>query len=230
MSEQKSPEEIRQENIRQFGQNLGLLYTILLNEVSWLKVRWKQYQELFGTNPERIDILNEVAGLFFRIIQDGLLEDTLLHICRITDPPESAGAENLTIRRLPDLIEDEDFNEEIAGLVDNLVQETQFARDWRNRRLAHSDLALAMEEGARPLEGVSRERINKTIGSLHQLLHRLSVQYSRQELSMEVITPADDALSLLYVLRDGLAFHRMRMDLLRGGEVSLEEMRNQEPV
>lgn len=53
MAESRSSEEVHRRNIEVMGQDLGPYYTALHNELSWLYVRWQQYQELFGTKPER---------------------------------------------------------------------------------------------------------------------------------------------------------------------------------
>jgi AbiU2 len=84
-------------------------------------------------------------------VQDSLWEDTLLHLSRITDRPETGGRENLTIQRLPGLVTDTALATELRTLVEQAVTRSAFARKWRNRRIAHSDLALAIKEGAMPL-------------------------------------------------------------------------------
>jgi hypothetical protein len=61
-------------------------------------LKWGEYVELFGTKPSRIDLRNRAAGGFFRVVQDGLWEDVLLHVARLTDAPRSGGRANLTIR------------------------------------------------------------------------------------------------------------------------------------
>lgn len=64
------------------GDDLGSLYHALWNELAWLYSKWEEYVELFGTKPSRIDLLNKAAGHFFRIVQDSLWEESLLHIAR----------------------------------------------------------------------------------------------------------------------------------------------------
>jgi len=100
---------------------------------------WHEYSELFGSKPERIVLLNEVAPHVFRLIQDRLWETTLLHLARLTDPPKSPGDDktNLSIKGLPDLITDGKLKEQVSKLVDEAVKSTEFARDWRNRLIGH---------------------------------------------------------------------------------------------
>ena len=77
--------ETKQHHIDVMGKEFGSLYNNLWNEHVWLNTKWDEYTVLFGTKPSRIDLLNQAAGKFFRIVQDSLFEGTLLAISRITD-------------------------------------------------------------------------------------------------------------------------------------------------
>lgn len=100
MAENKTAEQVRNEHLQVLGPTLGPLYHALYNEVTWLHAKWKQYRLLFAESQERVDLLNDVAGFFFLLIQDVLWEDIILHIARLTDPPQSVGKDNLTLLRL----------------------------------------------------------------------------------------------------------------------------------
>lgn len=138
MSGHRTADEVKRHHIEVMGDDLGSLYHALWNELAWLYSKWGEYVELFGTKPSRIDLVNKAAGHFFRIVQDSLWEDALLHIARLTDPPKSVGKENLTIRQLPQLIVKEPLKKNVSALVDVAVEKAEFCRDWRNR---HIDLA-----------------------------------------------------------------------------------------
>ncbi len=86
-----APEEVKRQHIELMGKDLGSVFNELCNELAWLYIKWNQYVELYGTKSSRIELTNQAAPLFFRIVQDTLWEDTLLHIARFTDPPKSAG-------------------------------------------------------------------------------------------------------------------------------------------
>ncbi len=222
--------EVKQEHLRELGPVLGAHYNALYNEVAWLHLRWKQYKDLFGTSPSRIAILNQAAGLLFRFVQDGLWEDTLLHLTRLTDPPKSRGKENLTVQALPTLIEDAEFQKEIAGLVEAALNSTGFAKDWRNRRLAHTDLKLAIQQVAEPLAPASRKNATDAINAVSRVIQRLSEYYLKSDLVFDVITSGDDAVSLLYVIRDGLKAEEEKRARFKEGKLSAEDINGQEPV
>ena len=76
MARDSSADEVRAEYVRLMGPELGTTFCALYNEFSWLHMRWRQYAQLFGKKPSRVDLLNRAGGLFFRIVQDSLWEDT----------------------------------------------------------------------------------------------------------------------------------------------------------
>ena len=104
MAEELSAEQVLEKCIRDMGPELGPLYNELSDELVWLHAKWKQYRQLFGYSEERADLLNKASGYFFKIIQDALWDNIILHISRLTDPVKSAGKDNLTFLQLPDLI------------------------------------------------------------------------------------------------------------------------------
>ena len=116
------------------------LYKLLYNEVTWVHLKWKDFRTLFVHSPERINFLNEVAPDFFGNLQRMMWEDVALHLCRLTDPPQSMGHDNLTLRRFPAEIVEQPLFSEVQSLVEVAKAKTDFARDWRNRRLAHLEL------------------------------------------------------------------------------------------
>src|SRR6266567_7916192 len=141
----KSAEEAQAKNIEKMGEALGKQYSELWQQVAVLYINWLEYVELFGTNPARVELLNQAAPMFFHRIQQDLWEATLLHICRLTDAPKVAGRNNLTIRNIPDLINNEQIKEERTQAVQVAVDQAEFARDWRNRYIAHLDLDLFLK-------------------------------------------------------------------------------------
>ncbi|MBE0411740.1 MAG: hypothetical protein IBX69_18590, partial [Anaerolineales bacterium] len=92
---------VDQEKYRQvLGPRLGPIYHGLFIEETWLTAKWLEYKKLFAVSPERIDLLNGTSSFFFGVVQEVLWNDILLHLTRITDPPKSAGKQNLSIQQL----------------------------------------------------------------------------------------------------------------------------------
>lgn len=193
-------DEARAEHLRVLGPELGSLYHALLNEVIWLHAKWLEYRKLYAHSPERIDLLNGIAGFFFGLIQDVLWEDTLLHLARLTDPLKSAGKPNLTLKRLPGLIPEPSLASDVQSLVEAAESSCSFARDWRNRHLAHRDLDLALETAATPLPESSREQVQNSLQAIGAVLNLINRRYFGSETLFEDFVAITDAESLVYYM------------------------------
>ena len=73
------------------------LVRIIKNELLVLRLHWKWYKQLYGTNPERVELLNEVAPDFFAGIQQVLFDDIQMKICRLLDSPGRGTRANITL-------------------------------------------------------------------------------------------------------------------------------------
>ena len=222
----QSAQKARQRNIEKMGEALGAQYSALWQEVVLLHTNWKEYVELFGTKPGRIDLLNRAASGFFRMIQDELFETTLLHIARLTDPPESPGGKtNLTIQNLAGLIDDVKTKTNVEKLVETAVKEGTFCRDWRNRRIAHRDLNLALEEKpAVPLADASRRQVNTTLKVIAYVMNAVSGHYLDSQTVFDFGGRHTGAVSLLYVINSGLKVREERAERLLKGEFSEKDL------
>jgi hypothetical protein len=204
MAESRTASEVRNEHLRTLGPTLGPLYDALYNEVTWLHAKWSQYRILYAESEERVELLNRTAGFFFRMIQNVLWEDVLMHIARLTDAPRSVGKDNLTLMRLSAAVDAPDLSAEIKMMAEKAQQVALFARDWRNRRLAHSDLKLALEDRAEPLPEVSRHNVDETLKAIAAVLNKISVHFSQAETAFGLFIVHDDAESLAYYLKSAV--------------------------
>ncbi|WP_407690637.1 AbiU2 domain-containing protein [Rhodocyclus tenuis] len=111
----------------------------------------------------------------------------------------------------------------IAANADALASEAlsscEFARDWRNRRLAHRDLDLAVGINPEPLAPVSRASVKVAIASLGQLLNLVSRHYFDSTTMFDFRQGDTDAANLLYVIRDGLRYEEDRFARVKSGEL-----------
>jgi hypothetical protein len=223
MSGYLSGEEAKQEHIRKLGDNLGSLFHGLWGEVAWLYIKWHEYVELFGKTSSRIDLLNNSAPLFFRIVQDSLWEDVLLHIARLTDPPKSAGKDNLTIQRLSGLV-----NQEMEGIISKQIAEAMdsadFCRDWRNRHIAHRDLKLAVDEQAEGLKPASRAKVRQALENIAKVLNTISEHYMKSTIGFDLVKEPGGAEALLYVLDDGIKANNERRQRIKSRKFQPEDL------
>lgn len=216
MASQMSEEDVAREYLVRLGPDLGALFHHLRNQTIWLNWKWREYTTLFGSSASRIDLLNRAAPSFCRVVQDSLWEDTLLHISRLTDPPQSFGKDNLTVARLPALVESE-IRSAVDAQLEVVRARAEFARDWRKRHIAHRDLALAMNKPALPLAPASRLLVAEAIEAINVLLNIIDGHYRKSETYFAGGLTMGNAETLLHVLRDGLDAEKQRRSRLEAG-------------
>jgi hypothetical protein len=221
--------EAKQSHIDHMGEELGTVYSALWQEVAWVYSKWHEYVELYGTKPSRIDLLNQSAAFFFKIVQDTLWNDVLLHICRLTDPPESRGKANCTISMLPALIDDQELKIYVESLVRDAVSKENFSKDRRNRKLAHHDLELALEsEKAKELIPASRKHVNEALDAIAEVLNAISCHYKDSQLYFKNIPYSNGAVHLLHVLNDGLEAEKQRQARVKSGRYNPDDFKGKD--
>ena len=221
MAESQTPEQVRDEIVKAMPAPLGEIYHALHDELVWLHLKWNDFRRLYAAEQAQIDLLNAAAPAFFSDLRRMMWEDVLLHLCRITDPPRSAGHDTLTLRRLPELIPDAAVRDSVQKLVDDANQKTKFARDWRNRRLAHEELPPLADAPARPLATASRQHVEDALEPMRAAMNTISRHYLKSTFmyagSIEALGGVE---SLLSRLKKGLDVERAARDALhskRGG-------------
>ena len=224
MGRHVSKEEVEQEHLQAFGPTLGPLYHALHNEMTWLHAKWLEYRKLYAKSEKRSDLLNGTAAFFFRVVHDVLWEDVLLHIARLTDPPKQGKFENLTLLRLPEAVPDQRLSDELRNLVKNALDRSQFARQWRDKHLAHSDLSLAINVKAAPLPRVSREHVEKALSCFRRILNRLHDSYLDGQVAYELSLAADDADALVHHLAVAARSEERRRQRFEEGKPTPEDL------
>jgi hypothetical protein len=218
MTRYKTHEEIEREYISVLGPDLGKVYHELESEHVWLRDKWREYRTLFGGSASRVDLLNRAAARFFGQLQDIWWEDVLLHICRLTDPRKVGGHRQLTVRQLSDLIPEGTARDRVEPLVSAACDASAFARDWRNRHIAHRSFERATNPLSRALEHASRASVEDAIGALDRVMNEVQLVYFDAEMSYDGVGGVGDAGDLLLVLNDGVRARDAREERLRCGD------------
>lgn len=195
------------------GAELGELYWELCKELSLLHLSWSEYRALFATSEADINLLNSAAPQFFYSLDYLMWHDVLMHICRLADPPQSAGHKNLSLARLPLAIADPSLKAQVLDLLARAQTDSDFARHWRNRHLAHRDLAKAQNPEAHALAGASREKVETSLASLAAVLNCVLGHYddAMHDYRASHVSFGGSA-SLLRVLEAGVSALRERED------------------
>jgi hypothetical protein len=220
------PNEGLDEAIAQMGRKLGTLYWALWQEVVFLHIKWAECNELFHTTPDRVDLLNQAAPAHFSIMQEVYWEDVILHIARLTDRASSPGKgrrENLTVRLLPDLVQNPQSKAAIELRVQTAVRLSAACQDWRNRRLAHRDRLLALSNydpanQVMPLDDMSRKILNDAVEALELVLNEISERLTGSSLHFRNVHTSGGASVLLHVLKEGLQAQAIREERWSHGD------------
>lgn len=197
----RSMEEMADEYGTHMGKDLGAAVWKLHRRLIDLHIIWQQYRQLFGTDSDTVALLNRTAGLLFKVMQDQLWDSVLLAISRMTDPAEMGKKKNLTIHSLVDLIPDIALRGEIELLCAATVAEAEFAREHRNKRIAHQDHNYAYDPAANPLNPISRERVEAMLKALRAVLNRLNSHYMDTTVMYEDFIDESGARVLIHKLR-----------------------------
>ena len=186
------------------GEELGSLFAELWHELTSLHLTWSEYRVIFATSPEQLKVANDAASGFFYIVQKIMWEAILLNLARITDPAQSPGKKkNLTVAALAASVKQE-IRPDVEKLILQATSHTDFARDWRNRYLAHRDLPLALGDSeASHLKTASRASVTKALASLGELLNFVDRSYTDSTTRFETNPTNRGAKQLLFVLERG---------------------------
>lgn len=172
--------KLRAERVAAMGPELGHLYHELENEVAWLMRKQREFGDLFADDDAQVALLNRVASNFFAFLERMYFEDALLHIARLTDPATTGGRAtqaNLTIRALPAAVADATLQVHVQTAVDAALSASGFARDWRNKRLAHADLAVHRQGAASGLPEVFRQDLARAADAIAEPLKLVAQSY-----------------------------------------------------
>jgi len=219
MSANKSAAEVKEAFIEGYPDGSGELAHWLWNDISNLHMNWTNYRILFGTDEAIIDLLNSVASSFFAIVERVLRHDSVLRICRITDPPffgRSKRNSNASLRQLSFRTENdlpEELQDEFAKQLNKLDELADPIRTLRDKRIAHSDSGVVLEYSSEPL-GVSRAAVEDILSKIRGAFHLLEDHYLGSVTSFEHVIQANDARKLLYHLRQVRTFEEIERVVL----------------
>ena len=213
MKRYTTSDELEKEILTAFPEGTGELFHELLTNVAHLHLNWKNYRSLFGTSPERIDLLKWVASTFFGLLDGILLHDVVLAIARLTDLPRTAGKDNASFGRLLEMLTphiDADLTDELRSELDDLQAHREPIRQMRNRLLAHDDLATALRYHPDPLPGISRAYIEEILERVRSFLGNIEEHFLGSRISHELVITSNDSESLVFALESAREHEKCR--------------------
>ena len=165
--------ETKAKYIHKFGAELGSCFFALWNDIVWLNVKSMEFGELFG-DDESINLLNQTASQFFRILQGIMIEDIILHISRLTDPEKSCGKDNLSLLKMISLIKNDDKKQKLELYLRKAVEDSNICKNYRNKMIAHNDYELKVKNEEIK---IIKKDITGAIKSVNEFLNQFSLMY-----------------------------------------------------
>jgi hypothetical protein len=184
------------------------IYYPLFNQVSHLHVQWNIFRQLYVSGPETFALLKWSANGFFAVIQHTLASEILLTICRLTDAKQSGSGkyvrDNLSLDRLIGRIDPQQFpdlKDEISKRLVAARDACAFARNVRNKLLAHSDLGTSLRDRAAVAAQTTTTNIDASLRSIAYVLNAIPGHFDNSGVAYAVASMSTDGNTLINRLR-----------------------------
>jgi transcriptional regulator with XRE-family HTH domain len=180
-----------------------------------LRSFWRHYQIIFeGTDLQR-ELLQGIAHTFFGDLNQLLIEHLILQICKITDPEESMGRKNLTVKFL---LNNSDFSskrgelDKLKGLSDSMHSFRAKIVPARNRLIGHLDRESVLL--GQSLGGADKSEWNQFWLDLQDFLQIVHKRYvdPKGHFYLNGVAQLSDADSLVKALQESTYFHAILND------------------
>lgn len=158
--------------------NIREVFMWLCQDIASLRNKWSFYLELFGSKGNT-ELLSELARASFQIIEESLRDDMTMAICRLSDPPQSMGKNNLS---LPTLVHRFGELDTAAELLKDFLGACEPVRQYRNKRIGHNDLNTTIRPQDNPLPGIGRKHIDRIVQLAEQILNGIYQRFVDGEL------------------------------------------------
>ena len=163
----------------------------LMDEWASGELRLRENRILFQSQ-EDVELLNAITGGgFLWDVQIVFWDDLMLRLAKLTDPVKGGrGREkkNLTVQLLPAFCCDDSLRDEMQRLVNEAVEATEFAREWRNKRIGHTDLERALSPNPEPLADSNREKAQAALNAIFAVVKAANASMRGVHLSRRVVS------------------------------------------
>jgi len=203
-------EERRLQYIDKLGKIEGGLFWSVYNHFVILKLEWRIFSEFFRSEPERINLLNNVSGTTALVLQNALRERAVLKVCQITDPAKQGRNRNASLDALFGCYDDL----EATALLEAAKSCAKPLRKLRSQSIAHRDVIHATLDGE--FQSVSYLDIDASIDSIGAAIVWFAEKYLNTTLILDITSGySSDEVKLLEVLFHGnVAIKKLRKDAL----------------
>lgn len=191
--------------VEDLGEELGKIQAHIWAECVQLHMDLAELRFLYS-RKEDVDFLNAASPGFFHLFQSLLVQEIILRLCRISDPPSNRHQRNLSLRGWVDAIRESGRIVLAEKLIDKvkLFEDTlKFARKRRDKFYAHTDLETRLNPEVAPLPKITYGKMVTAIEGLGTLVNEIEGKLRQTQTYWD----SDDASS-----------RRLKMLVLRGFE------------
>jgi hypothetical protein len=244
----RNPEELKKYHVQRMGDKLGSFFNQLYNQVAQFYYKFNEYNELFGKNPLRVDLLNKAAPNFFYLVQKTMEDDMLLHISRLTDPLKSHRGkyEYFTINRLYTLIMEKELegvdekeldvkkkeaakkNQPLKDHINEAINKAKHIREHRNKRIAHIENPSVSKNVKPPVKLIIAD-LRYAIEDIAAVLNYVASHYLGSTIDFNPIIKSDSAIDLLYVIDYGLKAEEVKRKRIEAGDYQPDDYNDNAP-
>jgi len=190
MSARLDPPKEIPENMREIWAHIG-------GETCDIRTKLIFHKQLYSSEKWHIDKLNKAGGFLFYIIDNLFMDDLTLSLARLTDPAKTKGKENLSLLRLIDEVESNDFKNKMMAQYQKIKSLVEAAQDHRNKRIAHNDLNVLTQNYPKLLPNLTLNCLHSILASIEEFLNEFQLHYSSVPFDFTMLQVPEDVDNLM---------------------------------
>ncbi|SDX02492.1 hypothetical protein SAMN04488001_2280 [Litoreibacter albidus] len=206
-------DDIPDKHVEEFGEQIAKEFHLLKSDLFELRLMWRSYRELFGKNKERVELLNSISGSFAQTIEISLWESVLIRLRRFNDEGASRIKRRPLSLGLLREISKQTNDQELRKLIQEAKTKAAFAKNWSDKRIAHSDYDYRM--GSVKLESASRQKVTDAIDAIAAVIKRIGSERLDTHYVTHPVSALKDETFVLKLLLDGKKGWDAKPDLAR---------------
>jgi len=196
--------------------DLHSIFEQLKQDVMVLFMHWSLYCQLFTKGPERVELLNCNAGLFFAHLQNVYANYTILSICRITDRTRTSVRrtmrDNLVLKQLIERLDAQQYpilHQEMLDLYSKVDDDLQPFQDNRNWVIAHRDMQAALPVNTQIVPGITKAMIEKKLAQISNYLNHFEYFTYNQTTLYDMVITSGNGDYLVTALKKAYEYNQM---------------------
>lgn len=181
-------------------------YIRIRSEIVRLNRDWNTFHHLFAKDDQTVTLLHNTATGFFRIIKDVLTENIFMTICRLTDPPQSMGNDNLSLQRIIDDIHISKhyaIADDLQKQLDVIKEKSKPVRILRNQALSHLDFNRTLNIQYPDPIVIPRGLIDDLVNRINNMIKAIVSEFEGVDFFPDMVMFKGTAEDLIYFLEKG---------------------------